>query len=123
MHILCKHKSSLISEFYLGFYSIYGNKHIQQGVQKFSKIVINGSILNTKFAVERLDKKKHFQREKIIKNKCVKNFGWAVKKWSKRHFLFFGKNWTKSPETKKSARGKLVEVEEEKIEKSYKLKL
>ena len=30
-----------------------------EGVQKFSKIVINGSILNTKVALERLDKDKH----------------------------------------------------------------
>ena len=30
------------------------------GVQKISKIVINGSILITRFAVERLDKNKNF---------------------------------------------------------------
>ena len=30
------------------------------GVQKISKIVINGSILITGFAVEKLDKNKHF---------------------------------------------------------------
>ena len=46
------------------------------------------------------------------------NLGWVVKKWSKRHCLFFfGKNWTKSPETKRCARSKLMGVEEEKIEK------
>ena len=92
---------------------------VSQGVQKFSKIVINGSILNTKFAVERLDKKKTLLERKDIQKKCVKNFGWAVKKWSIRHFLsFFGKN-----QTKRCAKGKLVGVEEEKFEKSYKLKV
>ena len=58
-----------------------------QVVQKFSKIIINGSILNTKFAAKRLDKNKHFQKKKS-KN-CGKNFGWAVKKWSIRHYLSF----------------------------------
>ena len=47
------------------------------GVQKMSKIVINGSILITRFAVGRLDKNKHFSKNKI-KKKCVKNFVWAV---------------------------------------------
>ena len=34
--------------------------YAHSGVQKLSKTVINGSILNTNFAVERLDKNKHF---------------------------------------------------------------
>ena len=60
---------------------------VHQGVQKFSKIVINGSILTTKYTVERLDKKEYFQRKQNNKKNCVKNFGCAVKKWSKRRFL------------------------------------
>ena len=48
----------------ISIHSIYDNffetHSIHKGVQKFSKIIINGSILNTKFAVERLDKDKHF---------------------------------------------------------------
>ena len=55
----------------------------------------------------------------------LKNFGWAVKKWSIRHFLSFflariGQNHKRQ---KRCAGGKLVGVEEEKIEKSYKLKV
>ena len=38
--------------------------NVQQGVQKISKIVINGSILITRFAVERLDKNKHFKKKR-----------------------------------------------------------
>ena len=42
---------------------------------------------------------------------CVNNFGWAVKKWSKSHVLyFFGNDLTKKTK-KKCARGKLVGVE------------
>ena len=37
-----------------------GMINVYQGVQKISKIVINGSILITRFAVGRLDKNKHF---------------------------------------------------------------
>ena len=40
--------------------------------------------------------------------------GWALQKWSKRHFLsFFGKNWTNHPRQNRCARGKLVGVEED----------
>ena len=41
--------------------------YVKQGLQKFYKIVINGSILNIKFAVERLDKMITFKRKKIKK--------------------------------------------------------
>ena len=69
------------------YYTNLNYQHVHQGVQKISKIVINGSILITRFAIERLDKNKLFQKK--IKRKYVKNFGWAVIKWSKRHYLFF----------------------------------
>ena len=45
----------------------------QQGVKKISKIVINGSILILKYAVERLDKNKHFQNKKLQKKDCKKS--------------------------------------------------
>ena len=63
-------------------------------MQKNSKIVINGSISIIIYEVKRL--------EKYQKN-VVKNLGWAVQKWPKRHLqsFIFGKNWTKSAETKK----------------------
>ena len=48
----------------------------------------------------------------------------AVKKWPKAFSIFFfGKNWTKSPETKRMRKGQVSGVEEENIEKSYKLKV
>ena len=57
----------------------------------------------------------------VKKKSVVKNRGWVVKRWPKRHFIsfyfffFFCKNWTKSPETKeRCARDKLIGVEEEK---------
>ena len=42
-------------------------KRVHLGVQKISKIVINGSILIIKYAVERLDKNKHFKKKKVQK--------------------------------------------------------
>ena len=69
------------------------------------EIVINGSILITRFAVERLDKNKHFQREKINLKIVKKNFSWAVKKWSKGIYYFFGNDLTKTPQTKKMCKG------------------
>ena len=66
--------------------------------------------------------KKLFERKKIQKS-VVKNPGWTVKEQPQRYSLpFFGKNWTKSPETKKMRKGQ-VGVDEEKIEKSYELKV
>ena len=53
-------------------YSRAGVYTVLQGVQKFSKIVINGSILNTEFAVGRLDKNKHFEKKKKRKKVCKK---------------------------------------------------
>ena len=77
-----------------------------QGVQKFLKIVINGSFFNTKFAVKRLDKKNTF-REKNQKKIVYKISGGLLKNGLKGTFylLFFGKNWTKSPKTKKMRKG------------------
>ena len=70
---------------------------LQQGVQKLSTIVIIGSFLNTKFAVKRLDKNKHFQKDFFL-------IEWAVKNGLKDIFyLLFGKNWTKSPRQKRYA--------------------
>ena len=73
------------------------------GVQKTSKIVIIGSILITRFAVGRLDKNKHFSRRKKKSKKCVQNFGWALKKWSKMHLLsfFWATIWQKRPRQKR----------------------
>ena len=74
-------------------------------VQKISKIVINGSILIFRFAVERLDKNKHFQKKKS-KKVCKKKFGWAVKNGLKGiYYLFYGNDLTKTPETKKMRKG------------------
>ena len=89
---------------------MYTDSTVQLGVQKISIIDINGSILIIKFAVERHDKNKHFQRKKKYEKNVVKNLGWAVKKWPERHlqyFSFFGKNWIQSIETKKTAKGQV----------------
>ena len=85
------------------------------GYQKISKVVINGSILILKYAVIRLDKNKPF-RKKIPKS-VVKNLGWAVKKWPKRHFF-----WQELDKIT-CARCELVGVERKKIEKIYRLKV
>ena len=63
------------------------------------------------------------QKKKIQKN-CLRNCGWAVKKWSKMHFLsflFFARFGHQRQ--KRCARGKLVGVVKEKNEKSYKMKV
>ena len=66
-----------------------GMSSVQQGVQKFFKIVNNGSILIIKYAIERLDKNKIFKRKRKNLKNCSKNLGWAVKKWHKRYSLPF----------------------------------
>ena len=93
---------------------------LHKGVQKISKFVINGSILILKYAVIRLDKNKHFKKN--ISKSVLKNLGWAVKKWPKRNLLSFIFFWQELDKIT-CARGKLVGVEREKIEKNYKLKV
>ena len=44
-----------------------------------------------------------FRKKEKFRKEYVENFGWAFKKWSIN--LFFGKNWTKPPETKKMRKG------------------
>ena len=66
-------------------------------MQKISKIVINGSISIIKFEVEILeDTKKSCKKSRIG---LLKNGLKGI------YYLFFGKNWTKSPRTKKNAPG------------------
>ena len=60
-----------------------GKCPIHQGVQKFSKIVINGSILTTKFAVGRLDKINTF-RKKVCKITGDKKDAQGVSKWGQK---------------------------------------
>ena len=55
--------------------------------RKFSKIVINGSILKSVCATESLDNYIHFQEEEKKSKMVAKNFLWAVKKWPKRQLL------------------------------------
>ena len=48
-------------------------------------------------AVVRLDKKNTFIKKNIKKN-IVRNLGWSVRKWPKRHLLsLFGKKLDKTP--------------------------
>ena len=45
-------------------------------------------------------------RRRKNQNKFFTKRRWAVKKWPKMHLLFFfGKTWTKTPETKKMRKG------------------
>ena len=63
------------------------------------KFVINGSILNGKFAVERLDKKITLKEKKNASKISDGLLNMVYKTFS---IFFFGKNWTKSSETKAS---------------------
>ena len=77
----------------------------QQGVQKTSKIVINGSILIIKYALERIDKNKNFQKK--LKKSVIKYPGWAAKKRPERHllYLFLQESDKLTRDKKKSAQG------------------
>ena len=76
------------------------------GVQKISKIVINRSVLITRFAVERLYKNKHFKKKKKNQKKCVQNFEWLLKNGLKGiYYLLFGNDLTKTSVTKKMRKG------------------
>ena len=57
--------------------AVYYSVSIGLGVQKLFKIVINGSILIAKYAVERLKKNKHLKKQNKKHKRVVKNRGWA----------------------------------------------
>ena len=61
-------------------------------------------------------------RKEYKKKYCI---WWTVKKWTKRHLLsfYFARIAQNYQSQKKLRKGKLVGKEEEKIEKSYKLKV
>ena len=79
---------------------------VQQGVQKISKIVINGSILVVRHAVERLGKNKQFQREKKFQKSVLWSPTQPLKMTKKAITIFFiDKVQKKTPETKKMRKG------------------
>ena len=77
-----------------------------KSVQKFSKIVINGSIFIAKYVVEKLDKKLTLlEEEEKHKSNVEKNLELAVRKWSLAKKMHKGHiSWRKKyePEQKKS---------------------
>ena len=65
---------------------------VEQGVQKISKIVNNGSILVVRHAVERLGKNKQFQRRKKIQKSVLWSPTQPLKMKKKgNYYIFFDK--------------------------------